>query len=230
MQIGVPTLDEWLGGALPGRIHLLTGGPGSGKTSACLHFVAAALRRGERGATVILDRPIDLQSHAVELGIDLRGPLREGRLTIVRYRERFGERLAAAASPHEVIADLARLLAIAPDTCVVIDPVSPFLLDQTGWSVTALAEWLDASGATSLLTWSGDPATADRRTDALLERAAVIVHFRREDSAGFQAEVIRARHPLRLRAPLSLAIRPRCGLVVRDDGARLPPIRGAAQG
>ena len=52
---GVAGLDEILGGGLPaGRLYLLEGEPGTGKTTLALGFLLAGLRRGERGLYVTL--------------------------------------------------------------------------------------------------------------------------------------------------------------------------------
>ena len=48
-QTGVPVLDDALGGGLPSqRAVLLTGGPGTGKTTLAMQFLQAGLSRGER--------------------------------------------------------------------------------------------------------------------------------------------------------------------------------------
>src|SRR5687768_13239306 len=165
-QTGVATLHDLLGGALPGRIHLIAGGPGSGKTSACLQFLRTGMLHGERAALLTLDRAWDLQSHASYLGHDLRASVRDARITVVRYEARFGERLAAAASPTALVADLRRTLEIAQlrqmaideaPLRIAIDPLSPFLSDgrATGAALGALVDWLEETGATALVTWNG---------------------------------------------------------------------------
>src|SRR5262245_6952850 len=110
MQTGMATPHDLLGGALPGRIHLLTGAPGSGKTSACLHFLREGMRCRERAALLTLDRPADLRSHAAHVGIDLKACLRDGRMTVLRYRQHFARRLAESASTRPLLADLERMM------------------------------------------------------------------------------------------------------------------------
>ena len=82
---GITPLDAQLGGVIAGRIHLLIGVPGTGKTSTTLHFLQAALHAGEQAALLTRDRGADLISHAAHLGIDLRPALRSGQLSAVRY-------------------------------------------------------------------------------------------------------------------------------------------------
>jgi KaiC/GvpD/RAD55 family RecA-like ATPase len=223
-QTGVATLHDLLGGALPGRIHLLLGGPGSGKSSACLHFLRAGMLSGERTALITLDRPTDLQSHAKHLGHDLRASVRDGRLTLIRYDAHFAARIAAAATPAAVVAelrqmfdlaDLRRMLNGAAPLRIAIDPISPFLSEgvTTGAVLSALMDWLEEMGATALLTWNGDVSgRPDRRMDRLLERAAVIVAFSRVTAGLFRADVVRARHAIANTPPIGFEIRPGFGL------------------
>lgn len=52
---GVPGLDEIIGGGfLPGRVYLITGPPGSGKTTMGIQFLVEGARNGEKGVFVSL--------------------------------------------------------------------------------------------------------------------------------------------------------------------------------
>src|SRR3954467_13235258 len=88
---------------VPGRMHVLVGGPGTGKTALCLRFVAAGLAAGEPAAFLFMTRGADVKAHARRMGIDLDDALRRGRLVLLRYRPDFGERCARTASPVRAI-------------------------------------------------------------------------------------------------------------------------------
>ena len=234
-QSGIATPHVLLGGALPGRIHLLTGPPGSGKSSACLHFLREGMRARERSALLTLDRAADLRSHASYMGVDLRAALRDGRLTVLQYRSLFAQRVAESASPERMLADLKHMIAVAdlqqmftPDvqTRIAIDSVSPFLgTEPSGLALSALVDWLDHSGTSAMLTWSGDvTAVGDRRLEPLLERAAVILRFRHVGGPRFEATVVRARHPIASTPPLEFEIRPGRGLVSSAPDVRREPL------
>jgi KaiC/GvpD/RAD55 family RecA-like ATPase len=61
ISTGVSGLDEMLGGGFPqGRIVLVRGGPGSGKTTFCMQFIVDGARKNERGFYVTLEEPADL--------------------------------------------------------------------------------------------------------------------------------------------------------------------------
>ncbi len=232
-----PSLDDALGGALPGRIHLLTGPPGSGKTSACLHFLRAGVFRRERTALVTLDRVADLRSHAAYLGLELPRFVRDGALTLLRYRQRFSARVAETASPEAVSDELRDMLqpagpkqlpAAKVATRIAVDPVSPFIshADSTGAALAAFVDWLDDAGATAVVTWTGDLTLADRRLEPLVARAAVILRFTRLATTRFRADIVRARHTLAATPSIHFAVLPGLGIVAApraDAGAAEVP-------
>jgi len=83
---GIRGLDEILGGGIPkGRITLICGGPGSGKTIFCANFlVSGALQYNEPGLFVSLDESKDrLIKEMAEFGWDLKRLEEEKRLLIV---------------------------------------------------------------------------------------------------------------------------------------------------
>ena len=56
---GVTGLDEMLVGGLPkGRVFLICGGPGTGKTILALQYISAAIDRGESAVYVTLEEPL----------------------------------------------------------------------------------------------------------------------------------------------------------------------------
>lgn len=201
-----PTLDEALGGVLPGRIHLLMGPPGSGKTSACLHFLRTGVQRQERSVLVTPDRGADLRSQALYIGLDLHSFVRDRKITVVRFGERFAQRVAECASASAIIDalaeqltldDLAQLAGPTSPLRIVIDPVSLFAphTDTSGAALGALVEWLERRNATAMLTWTGDMSIGiDRRLEPLIEQAAMILRFERVARGSFRAHIVRARH------------------------------------
>jgi KaiC/GvpD/RAD55 family RecA-like ATPase len=72
---GVPGLDDILGGGLPkGRIYLVEGDPGTGKTTLGLQFLLEGVRRGERTLYVTLTETADeLRAVAESHGWSLDG-------------------------------------------------------------------------------------------------------------------------------------------------------------
>jgi KaiC/GvpD/RAD55 family RecA-like ATPase len=219
-QSGIAPLDEHLGGLIPGRLHLLTGGPGTGKSTACYHFLQAGLRTGESVALLTLDRLGDLAAHATSIGFDLAGGLRDRKLGLLRYRPEFARYLASSASPFRAMDDLWQLIVDIQPTRLVIDPISPFLTDSTasGAAVAALAQLLDGFGVTTLLTYGGDlSAHYDARLNALIQRAAVIAHLAREQNGGLCMRVVQSRTRPAPANDIRFDLVPGTGLVARGE-------------
>ncbi len=226
---GIAPLDERLGGLAPERIHLLTGGLGTGKTAVCLHFLAAALSEGERAVMVTGDRGSDLKSLARYLGIDLDTPLRDGRLQIVRYRPEFPLRFAHSPSPERAFDDLRKMIGAEPPARIAIDPLDPLLGE--GGSVTAgslaLVRFLEELGATALLTHGADTANnLDRRLDPLIAGSVAIIRLERGHGNIHYLGVVRARAADIPSAPLAFQIRRGAG-IERYHGSR--PVVGREQ-
>src|SRR5438445_10953236 len=72
---GVPGLDEVFGGGVPaGRIYLVEGEPGAGKTTLALQFLLDGARRGEPCVHVLLSETAEeLRAVAASHGWDLKG-------------------------------------------------------------------------------------------------------------------------------------------------------------
>jgi circadian clock protein KaiC len=103
----LPELDEMLGGGLnEGSVTLLAGGPGSGKTLACLHFLYAGAARGETGFLLgFHESRSQLEAKARGFGLDLAGAVAAGFIHIATYP---AVRLDPDIVLHELRAGLGR--------------------------------------------------------------------------------------------------------------------------
>jgi circadian clock protein KaiC len=88
LSVGVPALDEMLGGGIPAWDSVIVAGPaGSGKSALATQFVAAGLRRGEPGLIAVFEeRPQEYLARAKTLGPDLDDAVRDGRLELIYLR------------------------------------------------------------------------------------------------------------------------------------------------
>jgi circadian clock protein KaiC len=84
LQSGIPEIDHLLGGGVTtGSSTLLVGPAGTGKSLLSLHYLSAAVERGERGALFVFDEELGLLiSRAKGLGIDLEAMQKSKRLFI----------------------------------------------------------------------------------------------------------------------------------------------------
>ncbi len=93
---GIPQLDSLLGGGVAaGSSTLVLGPAGTGKSLLVLHYIAAAVKRGERAALFVFDEELGLLlARAKALGIDLAA-MRESKKLFVEQMD------AAELSPGE---------------------------------------------------------------------------------------------------------------------------------
>lgn len=88
LSIGVPALDDMMGGGIPlGDSLLVAGSSGTGKSVFGTTFIVEGLRHGEPGIMAVFEeRPEDLVRRARNLGQDLATAEREGMLKILYLR------------------------------------------------------------------------------------------------------------------------------------------------
>jgi KaiC/GvpD/RAD55 family RecA-like ATPase len=231
---GIAPLDEQLGGVSRGRLHLLTGGPGTGKSTACLQFLNAGLSNGEPVALLTLDRLTDLISHSRSIGLELEPALRAGRLLLLRFREEFGRVLDWTGLPDQVMEDLRRSITEIRPTRLVIDPLTPFLADGSarGLVLAALAQMLEDLGITTVITFPGDvSADYDAHLDQVVQRAAAIIHLTRGDGGIHRMQFVQSRSHAAPSTAVRFGLRAGVGLVMLDGEKGLTELdRAGAKG
>lgn len=151
VSTGVAGLDTVLGGGyFRGTATLITGEPGTSKSSLAAAFAAAAAARGEKVLYISFDETASqIQRNMRSIGIDLGPAQASGHLVIVERRS-----WQALAEMHffEIIEHLDTE---QPD-CVVVDPLSA--LSKSGGDASAnntierLMELLKARGITCVVT------------------------------------------------------------------------------
>src|SRR3989304_4588818 len=85
VSTGITGLDEMLGGGyLENRIILVRGGPGSGKTSFSIQFIAEEAKKGVRGIYVTLEEPLNLiKANMASFGLNLEDLEKKGVLKMI---------------------------------------------------------------------------------------------------------------------------------------------------
>jgi len=165
VSTGVERLDRLVGGGyFRGSGVLISGEPGTSKTSLACAFAAAAAARGEKALFVSFDEAAgQIVRNVRSIGMDLQAPIDSGHLTL--------ETLRAGDDLVEIhyLSILHLLDAVRPD-CLVIDPVSALLKAggdaATYLSAERLLDTVKSRGITVLMTSLVDPNRGREDTTA----------------------------------------------------------------
>jgi circadian clock protein KaiC len=119
VSTGVPRLDAMFGGGyFRGSSILISGSPGTAKSTLAASFAESAASRGEQTLYVSLDETgAEITRNMLSVGINLAPHLRSGRLVIASLRK--GDR-----SAEEHIAWISNAIVANKTRCLVIDPTS----------------------------------------------------------------------------------------------------------
>ncbi|MGY1409385.1 RAD55 family ATPase [Luteimonas sp. A611] len=147
-SVGVPGLDDMLGGGLPRGYSLLVAGPsGSGKSILATSFLAEGARQGETGVIAAFE-----QRSRQSRGATIAGLIEAGRIGVIDTQ-------AATLSVDEIALLLIEEVQRLKATRVVIDSLSGFELalaptfrDDFRESLARLVSALADTGATVLMT------------------------------------------------------------------------------
>ena len=154
LSTGVARLDEVLGGGLyRGSTALISGLPGTAKTTLAASFAASATARGERVLYLSFDEDQEpVVRNLRSVGIDLRGPLDRGLL-------HFAAREAWSGLVEEHYWALHQALDRLRPQCLVIDPISALLkapgVDSAFVSIERILDIAHLRGITTVLTSLG---------------------------------------------------------------------------
>jgi circadian clock protein KaiC len=164
LSSGVPRLDALLnGGYLRGSSTLISGAPGTSKTSLAVSFIAAACARGSRALMVSFDEnAAQIVANMTSIGIHLAPYIDAGLLTISSL-------LSAGRSPEEHFVEIRNLLKSGQPDCLVIDPISALLKADYPFSEMICENLLDAAkvrGITLLCTSLLNQASASSELSA----------------------------------------------------------------
>ena len=122
LSSGVDALDTLLGGGIErGTSTLLTGAPGTGKSTIAAQFAVAAARRGERAAMFLFDESVTTLGKRLKgLGLDVTELVASGRLSLQQVDP-------AELSPGEFAHIVSRVAADEGASVVVIDSLNGYL-------------------------------------------------------------------------------------------------------
>ena len=132
---GIPEFDERIGGGyLPGRVLLITGDTGTGKTTFSIHFLHQACVEGKKCVLVATEElPEDILELSEMMGIGLTKYYESGQLGIEKAFQSRSEKVQTSKfgfTPEGLEIDLPSLSEYVPDGtgAVVVDNIGVFTL------------------------------------------------------------------------------------------------------
>ena len=192
----IASLDAFVGALAAGRVHILSGSTGTGKTAVSMRFIHAGLRQGERGVLLTAMRPGDIRSLATHVGLELESAIAEDRFVILRHGRELTARLGRPGALHSAVDELRSLTDSIAPARIVIDSIAPFLADEGASAavIARLTSVLEALAATAIVTVPGRLGdSSDRRLEPLLQDAAAIFHFAADADGSVVVEPVTLR-------------------------------------
>ena len=182
LSMGVPGLDDLMGGGLPRGYSLLVAGPsGSGKTILASAFLAEGVRQGETGVIAAFEQHPRLSRNPIVADL-----IKSGRVGLVDSRV---SELSVDEIASQLIAEIRRLKA----TRVVIDSLSGFELaiapgfrEDFRESLSCMVTALASTGVTVVMTSELEDRYGDLRFSpygtAFLTDAIIVQRYIEVDS------------------------------------------------
>jgi len=172
---GIKGLDNMLNGGLPkGRVILICGGPGSGKTIFSLQHLIAAVTRGEPCVYLTLEEPLAFLKQNVEsIGWNLEDLEKEGSLRLSEFsinadlpQEKKGYKKNNDLLSDSIIERVRSLVHEVDAKHIVIDPLTSVTIKQQRagmkrHEIAKIFSKLRRLECTSLLTTECVPAPTD---------------------------------------------------------------------
>jgi circadian clock protein KaiC len=218
LPTGVDGLDQVLdGGYQRGYAVLVSGAPGTAKTTLGSCMLSAGAAHGEKGLLVALDETYEqIAANAAGIGLDLPRHIGEGRVAALSMR-------SAALAPEAFFLSIERAIRAHAPTIVVIDPISAVMetRDHRGPfdAAARLVDFCKSRGVTLLVTTLSDGVDDDttRSRVSTLADAWIALSYKVDMGERNRAlSVVKARgigHSNQVRE-----------LVIGDDGVHLAEV------
>lgn len=152
-RVGIPRLDEMLGGGIPqGHMMLVSGNTGCGKTLMCMQYLENGIVDGEKGIYVALEEAVpQLKKTAQEHGWDFEAREKAGDLTFITVD-------LINIFPDKLLAEIVDAVARTGAKRVVLDSISSIMSAEMGAEnvrefLIQLTSYLKSEGITCMFTY-----------------------------------------------------------------------------
>ena len=191
---GLSELDAMLGGKgyFKGSSILLSGGPGTGKTTIAAHFADSCCRRGERCLYFSFEEsPSQLVRNMRSAGINLQPWIDQGLLRCQASRPSLGGLEMHLALMLKAVRDFR-------PSAVVVDPFSALIASGAHYQTTSmalrLADYLKGHGITALyLSLQGAEGATGLDVSSIMDTWIVLRNLRSETDLSRRLHIVKAR-------------------------------------
>lgn len=192
---GVDGLNSMLGGGFPeGKIMIVFGGPGSGKTIMSTQFLVEGLKQGEAGVYISMEEPIkNIKENSKSFGWDLdafedEGLLRTLDLSQVPRDEKYVEPINFDRNNPKLSlqSDMISAVKTVGAKRLVLDPLTSILIHESRAGkkrdlITRIFSTIRSLGVTALITSEGMPSPGDFFMEQFLADGVILLHKNIED-------------------------------------------------
>lgn len=192
---GVDGLDAMLGGGFPkGKIMIVFGGPGTGKTIMSTQFLVEGIEQGEAGVYLSMEEPIrNIKENSKSFGWDLDayegdGLLRALDLSKVPHNEKYVEPINFDRNNPKlsIESDMISAVKTINATRLVLDPLTSILIHESRAGkkrdlITRIFSTIRSLGVTALITSEGMPAPGNFFMEQFLADGVILLHKNIED-------------------------------------------------
>jgi circadian clock protein KaiC len=140
ISTGIGELDKALsGGLIRGRVYLISGDVGIGKTTAVVQFLLRGIQEGEKVAMLTDTSRKNMIEDMHLLGLDIETPINNGSLLLIEFHDQFEELKNKVIEKKEnpkkvltkILSEISNIVKQNNIKRLVIDPITPLIIPST---------------------------------------------------------------------------------------------------
>jgi circadian clock protein KaiC len=187
ISTGIEELDKTLsGGLIKGRVYLISGDVGIGKTTAALQFLLRGIQDGEKVAILTDTSRENMIEDMHSLGLDIEDQINNGTLLLIEFHEQFEDLKNKVIEKKEnpkkvltkILSEISNIVKQNNIKRLVIDPISPLVIPSTSMYtyVKTLITTLYDTSCTTIIT-SGIMSPNDQSVYDIAEHVSGVILF-----------------------------------------------------